>query len=320
METVLYWLASTLVRLLQALPLPWAAWLGRQCGGFAYWVDLRHRQVALQNLARCFGHEMSSAQIHALARENFRRLGENYASAIKTAAMTWSELAPSLDIGNAAPITGLQAGRAPARSCVVAIGHFGNFELYARFGHVVPGFQCATTYRALRPPSLNRLLQSLRERSGCLFFERRTEANALKSALGQQKLLRGLLADQHAGIHGVRVPFFGHDCSTSPAPAILALRYHCPLFTGFCYRTSLGRWRLEVGEEIPTHEGGRPRPIEAVTRDINLAFEQAIRRDPANWFWVHNRWKAFLSTKPSSPPVGAPAPAGADASDTLPGS
>ena len=29
----------------------------------------------------------------------------------------------------------------------------------------------------------------------------------------------------------------------------------------------------------------------AAHRDVNAAFEVAIRRDPANWFWVHNRWK-----------------------------
>ena len=27
-------------------------------------------------------------------------------------------------------------------------------------------------------------------------------------------------------------------------------------------------------------------------RDVNRAFEAAVRRDPANWFWVHRRWKA----------------------------
>ena len=26
-------------------------------------------------------------------------------------------------------------------------------------------------------------------------------------------------------------------------------------------------------------------------RDVNRAFEIAVRRDPANWFWVHRRWK-----------------------------
>ncbi len=25
--------------------------------------------------------------------------------------------------------------------------------------------------------------------------------------------------------------------------------------------------------------------------DVNRAFEEAVRRDPANWFWVHKRWK-----------------------------
>jgi KDO2-lipid IV(A) lauroyltransferase len=186
------------------------------------------------------------------------------------------------------------------QSCIVAIGHFGNFELYARFGEFMPGFQCATTYRALRPPSLNRLLQSLRERSGCLFFERRTDAEALKAALAARPLMLGLLADQHAGQRGVAAPFFGHTCSTSAAPAILALRYQCRLFTGFCYRIGLGRWRIEAGQEIPTHEATRPRSIEAITTDINRAFEDAVRRDPANWFWVHNRWKPFRSRHASA--------------------
>jgi KDO2-lipid IV(A) lauroyltransferase len=100
-----------------------------------------------------------------------------------------------------------------------------------------------------------------------------------------------LLADQHAGNSGLRISFLGHDCSTTSAPAVFALRYHCALRTGICYRVGLARWRIEAGAEIPTHENGVPRSSEAIMRDVNLAFEQAVRRDPANWFWVHNRWK-----------------------------
>src|SRR5256885_4896 len=88
-----------------------------------------------------------------------------------------------------------------------------------------------------------------------------------------------------------RLPFLGHDCSTSAAPAVFALRYDAVLYTGFCFRTGLAKWRLEAGEEISTHENGRARSSEAIMRDVNRAFEIAVRRDPANWFWVHNRWK-----------------------------
>ncbi len=290
MDQLLYWFARSLVTLLQALPLRGVARIGRAGGAVAFWLDGRHRRVALRNLTMCFGAEKSPDEIRAIAQENFRRLGENYLSAIKTAAMTAEELRPHYSFIGADKILPHGSTGGP-QSRVIALGHFGNFELYARFGQYVPQFRCATTYRALRQPSLNRLMQSLREKSGCLFFERRTDANALKAQMTHTGLLLGLLADQHASLGGVRLPFFGHECSTSAAPAVFALRYHCPLHTGICYRIGLAQWRIEAGDEIPTRENGHPRSAEAIMTDVNRALEIAIRRDPANWFWVHNRWK-----------------------------
>jgi len=124
-----------------------------------------------------------------------------------------------------------------------------------------------------------------------MFFERRFEAKALKNAMRAGGILLGLLADQHAGDGGLRIPFLGHDCSTSAAPAVFALRYDAALYTSFCFRIGLARWCVKVGRRIPTHENGHPRSSEAIMRDVNRAFEEAVRRDPANWFWVHNRWK-----------------------------
>src|SRR5216117_3854519 len=97
MEPLLYFLARTVVGLLQALPMPWVARLGRAGGGLAYWIDARHRRVAIENLTRCFGQERPPIEIRALARENFKRLGENYCCAIKTAGMSWAELQKHLE-------------------------------------------------------------------------------------------------------------------------------------------------------------------------------------------------------------------------------
>lgn len=289
-EAPLYLLARAIVALLQALPLRWVARLGRAGGALAWWLDKRHRRVTLKNLNLCFGNEKSPDQIRALARENFRCIGESYACAVKTAAMSFEEFSGHVEFVDRSGLGQALAAR-KHRNVVVAIGHFGNFELYARMSNFVPGYRPATTYRGLRQASLNRLLQSLRERSGCLFFERRFEASALKSEMNRGGVLLGLLADQRAGDGGLRVPFLGHDCSTSAAPALFALRYNAALYTGFCFRTGLAKWRIESGDEIPTHEDGRPRTTDAIMRDVNRAFEKAVRRAPANWFWVHNRWK-----------------------------
>jgi lauroyl/myristoyl acyltransferase len=289
MEPLLYCLARALVGFIQSLPLRWVARLGRAGGALAYVLDTRHRRVAYRNLRMCFGHEKSPQDIRNIARENFRRIGESFACAIKTASMSFEQLGPHVEFG--APPEVLSP--AQSRNILAAIGHFGNFELYARFGQFVPGFRSATTYRGLPQASLNRLLLSLRERSGCLFFERRFEGRALKAFMKQKAVILGLLADQHAGDAGLRLPFLGHDCSTSAAPAVFAHRYGCALYTGVCYRLGLGRWRIEAGAEIPVYENGAARSTEAIMLEVNLAFEVAVRRDPANWFWVHNRWKPF---------------------------
>jgi lauroyl/myristoyl acyltransferase len=288
MNALLYWLGKVLVTSIQMLPLRMVARLGRMGGALAWKVDRRHRAVAIDNLTACFGKERSADEIHELAREHFKRLGETYCCAIKTAGMSDEGLRNHLEIVGRDK---LQSAAGEFRSAVFAVGHFGNFELYPHSKIVLPGFQFASTYRALNQRGLNRLLLELRQGSGAWLFERRMDGDALRAAMTHQKLILGLLSDQHAGQHGVWLPFFGRECSTTTAPAVFALRYKLPLYTAICYRTALARWQIEVGDEIPTIVDGQRRDPAAIMLDVNRAFEAAIRRDPANWFWVHKRWK-----------------------------
>ena len=283
MNPVIYLVARGLVAVIQRLPLRLVARIGRMVGALAFVLVRRYRRVALDNLTLVFAKEKTAAEIFEIARENFRRLGENYLSAMKTAAMDAQQIAPHLEFAGLEHLP-----KPPARS-VLATGHFGNFELLARLSEALPGCQVATTYRALKQPALNRVMQRLREKSGCLFFERRSGGRALRAAMHRPGISLALLADQSTD--GLRGPFLGHDCNTGLAPAVFALRYDCPLNTGACYRVGLAEWRVEYDGRIETHENGRARSSEAIMRDVNLALEAAVRRDPANWFWVHRRWK-----------------------------
>lgn len=305
MDFLLYWPARLLIGILQSLPLEWVAHIGRAFGSLAYLLDARHRRKTIENLKFCVGAGKSDREIAALARENFKRIGESFCSAVKTASMDWKDLKERCEITGVERIP--KGDPANPQNCIFSIGHFANFELWARLNNLVPGYQFATTYRGLRPPALDRILQELRNRSGCLYFERRTQGSALKAALAKSGLMLGILSDQHAGDHGLHIPFFGRVCSTTAAPAVFALRYRCPLHVGICYRTAPGRWRLELSEGIPILENGQPRSSSDIMLDVNKVLEAAIRRDPANWFWVHNRWKLKVPT--SKPPESVAATA-----------
>jgi lauroyl/myristoyl acyltransferase len=288
-EQVLYFLARMVVALLQAMPLLWVAQLGRCGGEVVFWLDGRHRKVALRNLTLCFHGVKSRQEIRALAHENFRRIGENFCCSVKTAGMTETELKKVMVVNRVGPVASI--GDVPAECLIYATGHFGNFELFARLSAFIGGYQVAATYRGLRQPSLDLLLRSLRTVSGNIMYERRTETEALKKAMGEGGRLLVLFSDQSVRENGMELPFFGRPCLTTRAPAIMAMRYKGALFVPICYRTSLGRWRIDVGAPIATHLDGSRRSVEDVTRDMNTALEVAIQKDPANWFWVHNRWK-----------------------------
>jgi len=255
MDLLLYGLARAVIASLQALPLRFVARVGRFGGALAYWLDARHRRVILDNLKLCFGAEKIAGKIRALARK-FSPTRRKLLLCCETAGMSNDEIKRVLEVSGAEKF--YAPGRPTAAQPRDCHRPFRQLRTLTRAcAMFTPGCQFATTYRALQQPALNNLTQSLREKSGCLFFERRTDADALKSAMNRGGIVLGLLADQHAGDKGLRLPFFGHDCSTSAAPAVLALRYGCRLFTAICYRTDLGRWRVRSRQR---NSNARKRP------------------------------------------------------------
>ncbi len=296
-DSLFYLLARSFVFIVQLLPLKGVALTGRVGGFLFYYLDVRHRRVAVNNLLACLGNSHSKKEILSLARENFCRIGEVYLSALKTATIPREKIGSVLSVKGEENLCLAKRDDGSLPSFMFAIGHFGNFELYAKSGVFVPGYEISTTYRGFKQKWLERLILSLRNRSGCIFFERRSEGGKLRSFMKQPGIITGLLADQSAGRNGLRLPFFGRPCSVTPAPAIFALRYNLSLHGCFCRRLGLGRWEIELYPEIPTRLNGQARPVEDIMSDINTLYESFILEDPANWFWVHNRWKNPDSAK-----------------------
>ena len=83
------------------------------------------------------------------------------------------------------------------------------------------------------------------------------------------------------------MPFFNRLCSTSPLAATLAIRANAAVIPSAVYTSGFARWRVVVEEEIP-YDPANP---ERLTADINAVLERQVRQSPADWFWVHNRWK-----------------------------
>jgi heptosyltransferase II len=257
--------------------------IGRFLGAVSYSLAWIHRDLALRNLRIAFGDAKSEDELRALALEHFKLLGANLLCSIKTAALSPEELASRVNVDG---LDKLKSALSEKHGVVMLISHMSNWELFAQLTHFLPGAQLGTVYQRLGNLHLDEEVIRMRSRFDVKLFERKEGFNAPARFLRDGGLV-GVLIDQHAGDGGVWAPFFNRLASTSPLAATLALRSGAALIPVAIYTDGCARWRVVVSEPIPTNG----RDAKSLTAHINQALEQQIRASPADWFWVHNRWK-----------------------------
>ena len=98
-----------------------------------------------------------------------------------------------------------------------------------------------------------------------------------------------ILMDQHAGKkHGVKIEFFGRPAWTFTTASRMGVRTGCGIVVGSFVREAPFVYRL-VGESPVFLNPGDD--IEKATQLLNDRLEDAIRKYPEQYLWMHRRWR-----------------------------
>lgn len=290
LELAGHWLVYALFRcfegVLRALPME-AVWhLGRGIGLAGYFLLGPYRRLALKNLKLAFGAEHDEAWRRGVARGHFASLVANLLCGFKLPMLDGGEIMKRVTIEGMEPAR--EAAEA-GRPVVYLLCHMSCWELLTQLPRVFEyNKNPATIYQPLRNPFLNALMIRRRRKLGYVLFDRQAGFNAPIKHLRAAGCL-GVLVDQHAGDQGVWCPFFGRLASTTPVAALMAQRCRGLMMPVGVYDDGPGRWRLAGLPPVDTGAAGLS--IEDLTCWMNEAVEKMVRRQPRNWFWVHNRWK-----------------------------
>ena len=242
-----------------------------------------YRRLARENLTIAFANEMSKRDLVRLTFRHFTTLGANVVCAFKMPSLSQAQIQRVAHFEN---LDVVKRNIALGRPVIMAINHIGNWELYAQIVFQWPEVRSGTIYQALHNKLVDDLVNRDRRRLGLETFDRKKGFQGAIGLLRELGVL-GVLVDQHAGKSGVWTPFFHRLCSTSPLVATLALRTNAVVIPSAIYTDGFARWRIVMGQEIPW-TADNP---EQLTLDLNRNLEEQIRVSPADWFWVHNRWK-----------------------------
>jgi KDO2-lipid IV(A) lauroyltransferase len=177
------------------------------------------------------------------------------------------------------------------RPKVVLSGHYGNFELAAYlFG--LFGVRIFSVARELDNPLLDRFVTEFRESRGQKILPKKGSAPDVAEVLDENGAI-GLLGDQAAGPRGCWVDFFGRPASVHKAIGVFALSATAPvLVCSATRRRGLFDYDLRLeGVADPAAGGGETESLTALSQWYTSLLELAIRREPAQYWWVHRRWR-----------------------------
>ncbi len=291
------------VRLLSLLPLRAALAVGTAVGRAAWVLARETRRQMLAQLERALP-ELPAAERERIARASLVHLAWLAAEVVtlprwRAALERYVGLAPGAE-------EVFRGALARGRGLVYVAGHVGNWELMAQRVPRVGPWPAATIAKTTIDPGLNVLIERARRAGGVetLWREDPSTARAMIRCFKRNEIL-GILIDQDTSVQGVFVPFFGRPAYTPRAAADLALRFRAPVVVGTCRRRGPhpGDGHVVEAVEIPYDPDAADREAEAirVTAACTAVLEAAIRRNPVEWVWMHERWK----TTPD-PASGAP--------------
>jgi Kdo2-lipid IVA lauroyltransferase/acyltransferase len=256
---------------------------------------LRFRVAVARDNLRCCFPERSAADIEALLGDYYRQLAQVVAEFIKMADLSADQLRAHLQVHN---VERVNAETRAGRSVLLLGAHQCNWEWALQATVLYLGVPIDAAYKPLHSAGFDRELRKMRCRYGAhLIAAKRLVREAVRRR-GQLHAV-GLHADQMPASSGRRqwLTFLGRDTAFYPGPAEIARMTGYAAFFVSMRRISRGQYQLDL---MPICAAGEKLDPQIFTARYASLVETMIRANPADWTWIHRRWKAARPLEPAT--------------------
>jgi len=238
-----------------------------------------------------YGKEKSSNEIKQLAKQVFRMMGMNGADLIRAFHITEQKEYEKVMITKG--IEHAEAAMARGKGVMFLTAHLGAFE-FLGMELAFRGYKPLIVGTPLKDKRLNDLLWENRIKLGATAVERGKDMmKIIKNLKSGGSMI--ILIDQDTKVKSRFINFLGLPCATPVGAAIIAMK------TGSAVVPIMVHLRDDLMQEfnyypaLPlVNTGDEERDLVTNTQMMSDAGEIEIRKYPAQWVWMHERWK----TKP----------------------
>jgi len=247
---------------------------------------IKVNQLAKKNLALALP-ELDEKKRAKIIDEMWDNLGRIVGEFVHVCKKTPEEILEIVDIDSVSKINFLQL-KEKNKGAIIFSAHIGNWEIGPKI-LLALGFKVNVVYRPLNNPYVEEMTAKIRAVN--LIEKGNSGSRKIIEALKNNELVI-ILADQKIS-EGEKIKFFHDDAITTTSIARLALKYDVDLIPARVIRLNQkSKFFVEVEKPLVFKKTlNLNEDILALTLAINQNIENWIRSYPAQWFWVHNRWK-----------------------------
>jgi KDO2-lipid IV(A) lauroyltransferase len=184
----------------------------------------------------------------------------------------------------------LKAAFARQKGVILITGHVGAFELVGSYAGLA-GYEPLGIGTALKDEKLNNLLVHNRTSRGIEAIQRGKETFKLMKGLKSGRLVI-MLIDQDTRVKSRFVNFMGHPAATPIGGTLMAMRTGAAVVPMYISMQPGYKQLLEIYPEVDIIcTGDEEADLVRNTQSILNTTEKAIRKNPDQWVWMHERWK-----------------------------
>jgi len=283
-ESLLFQIAKALLSILpRKLCLSW----GKTIGLAFYYLDKRHRLIALSNLKTAFGKELSASELRRIARNSFIHFGKTFIDIIKLPHLGEDKRNALINVEGE---ENLHKALREKKGALLFSAHYGSWEIAPFF--LSKKGKLSVIARPLDNKLLEKELLKLRTSQGSNVIYKHQATKKILQSLRAKEMVAFLVDQNVLRQQAVFVDFFGKKAATTPSLAAFFLRTKSPLIPVFCYPTSSRAYHLKIFSPLSITLGGNyNQEVLKITQICTKIIEIQIRKNPDYWFWFHNRWK-----------------------------
>ncbi len=272
---------------MRTLPLSWGLAYARLMAWVWYWLIPIRRGVALENVREALGKDAPAGRI---VRGAFANLTMFAVEALRLPDLNRARVDQLVEVRGQEI---LDQALASGRGCIVVTAHMGNFDLLG-CAHAIRGVPVNVVYKDIHWREAHDFFFAARRKAGVTVIPPKGSERQILRALRANQVV-AFVIDQHMPKHrGVACRFFGRYASTTPAPALFAMKTGAVVVPALIHRVgNSGHHVSQIFPPIAMEEphADRAENLKHNMQRLNDWLEAEVRKRPEQWLWLHKRWK-----------------------------